>query len=615
MVNYIPLPAFRAPSGIDFGPLNDGLDVLGKTIERNKLLQESKDRLKSATADSPAPSQNRLLSTSSTPAQYGAANAMDGYKSSIASIESAGSKQPYQSLGPVVKSGDRAYGKYQVMGSNIGPWTQEILGRSMTPEEFLANPEAQEKVFEGKFGQYVQKTGNPRDAASMWFTGRPAAQAPNARAQDAQGRPLGITGQQYVDRFSAGIGGAPAPQAAPAAAPQAPRSGMNYDAAMRTAAQQGDEAAFMRYAAMKQEDAQTAQSSELNSLKIQGTREELATKAQTKLAAVAQRVAEMPPEQAAAVWPKVLAVNPRLASTLQQYGIDPNDYKAGTALIVAEARGLSPATDKQRYTASRQGVLDTYTGEIKPLPAGSEGASAEFGTSTKAFEDKDGNIQYMQFSKAGGGQAVKLPEGAKWRPDVEIKDIGTGLVPISKQTGQPIGPAVPKEVAQKEALEERGKLAGQAQAAMPAAETSVKFAKQKIAQLRAHPGLEGATGLSNVMDPRNYAPGSAGFDFIEMNKQAEAKTFMVAREALKGAGQVTDFEGKRGEQAISNLNAAQSKEQYLAALTELEQMMDASIADLRQKATVPGSAPQAAPPPAQTEQRRLRFNPETGELE
>lgn len=117
------------------------------------------------------------------------------YGEAIASIESAGSGN-YTALGPVTDSGDRAYGRYQVMGANIPSWTREVFGEEMSPEEFLANPAAQEAVFAHKFGQYIEQTGSAADAASMWFTGRPLA-AGGATASDING----VTGQQYVERF------------------------------------------------------------------------------------------------------------------------------------------------------------------------------------------------------------------------------------------------------------------------------------------------------------------------------------------------------------------------------------------------------------------------------
>ena len=119
------------------------------------------------------------------------------YGEAIARIESGGK---YDTLGPTTYSGDRAYGKYQVMGSNVGPWTKEALGRELTPSEFLASPQAQDAVFRHKFGQYVSRYGNASDAASAWFTGGP--QSSGASKSDV----LGTTGSQYVDRFNAALG-------------------------------------------------------------------------------------------------------------------------------------------------------------------------------------------------------------------------------------------------------------------------------------------------------------------------------------------------------------------------------------------------------------------------
>ena len=124
----------------------------------------------------------------------GPAGSGSDYANAIASVESAGSGD-YKALGPDTGKG-RAYGRYQVMDFNIGPWTEKYLGRRMTPEEFLASPQAQDAVFNGEFGSYVQKYGNPQDAASVWFTGRPLAQGKNAADVN------GMTGAGYVAKFT-----------------------------------------------------------------------------------------------------------------------------------------------------------------------------------------------------------------------------------------------------------------------------------------------------------------------------------------------------------------------------------------------------------------------------
>lgn len=138
----------------------------------------------------------------------------------IASIESAGSGG-YKAVGPVTKGGHRAYGKHQVMDFNIGPWTQEVLGRPLTPQQFLNDKNAQDAVFNAKFGQYVQKYGNPQDAASTWFTGRPLSQGGSRRDI------LGTSGHGYVNKFNAALGapggvpGSPMSAGGPVGAPQA----------------------------------------------------------------------------------------------------------------------------------------------------------------------------------------------------------------------------------------------------------------------------------------------------------------------------------------------------------------------------------------------------------
>lgn len=137
------------------------------------------------------------------------------YAEAIGQIESSGN---YRARGPRTKRGDRAYGKYQVMGANIPKWTKEVLGRRMKPSEFLADPQAQDAVFQAKFGEYVQRTGSPDDAASMWFTGKPLSKG--GTRKDI----TGTTGNEYVMRFRQAVQSA-APQMAsvdPGAVPAAP---------------------------------------------------------------------------------------------------------------------------------------------------------------------------------------------------------------------------------------------------------------------------------------------------------------------------------------------------------------------------------------------------------
>jgi hypothetical protein len=121
-------------------------------------------------------------------------------RDAIAAVESRGSGN-YAAVGPATKSGDHAYGRYQMMGNNLPQWTQAALGHQLTPAQFLADPKAQDAVFDNRFGGYLQNH-SPDDAAAIWFTGKPLAQAGNAHDV------LGTTAPAYVQKFNAALPGA-----------------------------------------------------------------------------------------------------------------------------------------------------------------------------------------------------------------------------------------------------------------------------------------------------------------------------------------------------------------------------------------------------------------------
>lgn len=117
----------------------------------------------------------------------------------LSDVESRG-RGGYKAMGPVVKSGmykgQRAYGKYQVMEGNIGPWTEKYHGERLTAEQFLNNPEAQETVAQNLILSNWEKYGNIEDAISVWFTGKPYKKAASLGAADQN---INVTG--YVEKW------------------------------------------------------------------------------------------------------------------------------------------------------------------------------------------------------------------------------------------------------------------------------------------------------------------------------------------------------------------------------------------------------------------------------
>jgi hypothetical protein len=175
-ISYAPV---AAPTPVDFSPL-------ARLGDRLAPPQEEGGELAGLAKQYGVPSPSSLPTSSL---------GTDAYGNAISGIESGGR---YDLLGPVTKTGDRAYGKYQVMGSNVPEWTRAALGRAMTPQEFLADQRAQDAVFQHRFGSYVQKYG-PGGAARAWFAGEGGMSNPDATDQ------LGTSVADYERRFNAGL--------------------------------------------------------------------------------------------------------------------------------------------------------------------------------------------------------------------------------------------------------------------------------------------------------------------------------------------------------------------------------------------------------------------------
>lgn len=179
-------------------------------MERRKMAREDEGfNLAKGIINNPTGFNMQPNPVQTSPTGFGATGASGN---AIGGIESSG--QPnggYGAVGPRANDkGNRAYGKYQVMDFNIPAWTKESLGQAMTPEQFLANPQAQDATYNDQFGKLVQLAGGDKvKAAQMWFAGPKGANNPNAR--DVNGMTVARYGQQFAANGGAapvGLGGA-----------------------------------------------------------------------------------------------------------------------------------------------------------------------------------------------------------------------------------------------------------------------------------------------------------------------------------------------------------------------------------------------------------------------
>ncbi|MBR0747388.1 hypothetical protein JQ582_25975 [Bradyrhizobium japonicum] len=150
-------------------------------------------------AQAPVPQASPVAQAAPGASVAQAGDPMARYAQATSAIESGSPQGNYRLVGPQTKTGDRAFGRYQVMGANVPEWTERYYGQRLTPREFLTNPEAQDAVYKGEFGRLVDKYG-PTGAAKAWFAGERGMNNPNARDM------LGTSVSSYADRFNRNLG-------------------------------------------------------------------------------------------------------------------------------------------------------------------------------------------------------------------------------------------------------------------------------------------------------------------------------------------------------------------------------------------------------------------------
>lgn len=103
---------------------------------------------------------------------------------------------------------------------------------------------------------------------------------------------------------------------------------------------------------------------------------------------------------------------------------------------------------------------------------------------------------------------------------------------------------------------------------LPQLETSANTAINLVSEMLKHPGFQASVGAPNPFKGGlgiGTVPWTPARDFVNRLEQAQGGAFLQAREGLKGAGQVTDFEGKKAEQAMSGMKTATSEEEFRRA--------------------------------------------------
>lgn len=226
------------------------------------------------------------------------------------------------------------------------------------------------------------------------------------------------------------------------------------------------------------------------------------------------------------------------------------------------------------------------------------------------YQRRELELRERQLSQEGGGNSDK------YHPPIQTSsgwlkwDGKNGYVPMVDAKGDAyLPPGVDvnsqrKVAGAKEEGKAAGKTTGEARAGIDYAKQSVDEIDSTINQLATHPGIKGITGVRGAIP---NIPGSEAADAEALREQLGGKVFLQARQALKGGGQITDYEGQKAEQAYARMQKAQSPEAFQKALQEYKGHVHRGF-EILQKQAGGNTSTENGP-------KRLKFNPETGALE
>lgn len=245
-------------------------------------------------------------------------------------------------------------------------------------------------------------------------------------------------------------------------------------------------------------------------------------------------------------------------------------YVPGYAQSVADQAGMT--------TAAQESAKARYNTTMLPLPGGPRLVSnAQLpdmlgGVQRKGFDPSKLSVETLQYLRKAFPQ-----------------EFDQGISDFSQRGAAPSGPGI---ALQSEADREREvgsvRVKNSVDEALAKAHPDVvKNNQTAIAKAGAalglidkalkHPGISTATGLQGLIDPRNYIPGTDAKDFQVVMDQIGGQTFLQAFESLKGAGQITEVEGKKATDAIARLNRAQSTEEFTGGLKDLQSVIKSGV--------------------------------------
>lgn len=206
------------------------------------------------------------------------------------------------------------------------------------------------------------------------------------------------------------------------------------------------------------------------------------------------------------------------------------------------------------------------------------------------------------------GETLTPEQRRNFQPYVRSDTIVTpGGVPTNAGfggRGTPTAVVDPTTVAATTAANAAAKAEGTARggqiAAAPGKIDKAETLLANVDQLLQDPAFDTVYGLSNVLDPRNYIPGTDAARASGLLKTIDAETFGLAIEQMKGLGALSNAEGQKVQQAFTeatnpNLDEVDARAAWAKVQTRMKKAVE-KARQLQQTSVLPqpGAAPAEA---------------------
>lgn len=312
----------------------------------------------------------------------------------------------------------------------------------------------------------------------------------------------------------------------------------------------------------------------------------------------------------------------RLAIALEGMTMNPNQaYMQALQEGVTTRRETKSATEAKNKTAEwlrSQGRDDLAAAVDGGIIGGSDAFTA---MSQKA--DIPASFQALDLQAQAAGLKPDTPEYQQFMMNGGAADSGIPAAFAALDAQAQAAGFVPGSAEYKDFMATRGAglaeaakitagAAAEAQVAAPADIAAADKALSEINGIKEHPGLDRGTGWTSIA---NSVPGTIGYDFQNRVNQVKSGAFLTAIDQMRGMGSLSNAEGQTATAAVNRMDTATSKEEFIAAMNDYEEVIKIGRDRAQKKIKAP-DAP-ASPPSggASTGNTRLKFNAETGAFE